>query len=160
MWLLRAFRRVLLSAEPAGAHEVSGQSRAGLTSPPARASAPQAPLRRVSSSVWLRGGRRGPSFPVGSAWFSREGASWRQDSAGPGREGVPLTCPSVSAAVPAPAEVVRASGPRPRPPRARSPALGVTSLLAPRLGLAQSRGADEAGLARPSSSAGGSVFPR
>lgn len=137
--LLPVFRRPWRSAEPVGAHEVRRPPRDHSDSPVR--SAPGPPVSRLSSWVRLRGGPGRPSFPVGSAWLSREGASWPQDSAGPGREWVRLTSLGLAAAVPRRAEVVPSSGTRARPPRTGSSGVGVTWLLAPLLGLAQPRSA-------------------
>lgn len=81
LWLLNCFFRVLLSAEPLGAHEVRRQLRDSCGVPfCAGLGARRPPASPLSALVSFRGGLGGPSFPVGSAWFSREGASWCQDS--------------------------------------------------------------------------------
>lgn len=166
MWLLKCFFRVLLSAEPLWAHEVRRQLRDGCGVPVrAGLGARRPPASPLSALVSLRGGLGGPSFSVGPAWFSWEGASWYRTPSGPGREWGRVNSLSLPAAVPGPAELVRASvipvrgcralglpGARSSAPKPRT--AGVTSLLAPRLGLAQPRTADGACLARSSSSAG------
>lgn len=163
LWLQRRFRRVLPSAEPVGAHEVKRQlrGRAGLSAP-----GPPASLR--SALVSLRVVSAVPGFPsllprpLGKA---RPGARTLPARAerGPPDPPPPLRLCPVGR---------RWSGPRgpepgclaPAPPgvrsRARKPrAPGVTSLLAPRFGLAHPRSAGEAPAARTAFSAGGIVFP-